>query len=171
VQKIKENEKLTQDEMIHRFYDYIENFGVTYSKSQKIYARPGIVGERIDTMVDSGIETSVIVQENKVVIRNQTKAQEEYVVGKEKFEFRYRINEDTVPDELSVLGYKCYTPVGQVKGVVASDLFETGVDEIYFTASWNELMKCQKEDIVAIPIGTKKEVYRIAISEFYQTYK
>ena len=171
IQKIKVNEQLSQEEMLKRFYDYIEQHGQTYSKSQKIYARPGIVGEKIQTIVQSGLETEVVVKTNQIVIRNQTKAQEEYVVMEEKFKFRYVKNNDIVPDELAKKGYDCFTPTGKIKGIIAKTIFEDNVSDIQFIASWKELMKCSSEDIIAIPIGTKPEVYRIAWAEFLETYQ
>ena len=42
----------------------------TYSKFQTVYARPGLVGETIETHVQSGKETAVVVKENQIVIRN-----------------------------------------------------------------------------------------------------
>jgi hypothetical protein len=162
---------LSQEEILQLLYSHISSTGQNYSKFKSIFARPGIVGEKITTVVASGKETEVIVQQNKIVIRNQTLAQEEYVVGEDKFNYRYEENNEPVPADLKQRGYRSYTPKGKIKAIVAHTVFAENVTEIQFTASWNELMVCKKDDLLAIPIGTKPEIYRIAIEEFLETYK
>lgn len=171
IYKIKKGIILTQEEMIEKYYNLINTHGDYYKKFQLTYARKGIVGERIDTIVESGLETSVIVKENQIVILAQTNAKEQYVVNEEKFYGRYDEIKIPVPDELKEKGFKNYQSKGEIKTILASNIMEEGVDEIFFIASWGEQMRCQATDHLAIPLGLKPEIYRIAVSEFKQTYR
>lgn len=165
--KINSATPLSQKEMVERFYDFIVKNGKKFKKTQLTYIREGVVGEEVITLVESGPETKKIVEADQFVVQAITNAKEEYVITKDKFLKRYEYLKEA-PEELQKLGFKIYTPKGKIIAVKGSEISE--VDDIHFEAPWKELMKMQIQDWIAIPVGFAPEVYRIALSEFNQTY-
>jgi hypothetical protein len=158
---------LTQAQMVASFYHKIMTEGQDYSKFKLTLIRPGIPGEVIETVVESGLETTKVVSPGEYVVRALTKAGEEYVITAEKFLTRYEELNEPLPEGVPP-EFKLYTPTGKIKGLKASVVME---GEVWFIAPWGEKMRLLPEDILAVPLGLKPEIYRIAWAEFLQTYK
>ncbi|MEM9889132.1 MAG: hypothetical protein AAF849_24880 [Bacteroidota bacterium] len=141
--------------------------GKNYQKNKNVYARKAVIGEKIDTYTNDGMESTNTVQEPSYVIRNQTDAQEEYVVAVAKFEARY-IRLRTISKEWAE-----YRSTGEIR---ALELTTTLMKQLhlstpfYFTADWGEEMIAREGDFLVCP-KNQQEIYRIARKEFFETYK
>lgn len=169
--KISKKQILTQKEMIENFYAFIKEEGQAFKKVAKVYARPAVPGERVETIVQSGLETVATATENQTLILAQTEAQERYLVKNDKFKLRYKPIYESLPRDLSDQGFLCYQGIGMVMAVKAKTLMDSDTEEAFFVASWGEKMRCQADDYIAFPVGSPKEIYRIAKAEFDQTYR
>lgn len=168
MKKLTSDHVFTQSELVQNFYDKIYQEGQDYSKFKLTLIRKGIPGEVIETIVESGLETTKTVQEGEYVVLALTKARELYVITEEKFLTRYEELNEPLPVGVTS-DYKVYTPTGKIKGLKASEIMDCA--DAWFIAPWGEKMRVQPEDILAIPLGLKPEIYRIAWAEFLQTYK
>lgn len=166
--KITAGQVFTQEEMVKNFFDKIMKEGVEYSKFKLTLIRKGILGELIETVVESGLETTKVVAEGEYVVLALTKAREQYVITEEKFLTRYEELNEPLPEGVSS-DFKVYTPTGRIKGLKAKEIMDC--EEGFFIAPWGERMKVQGEDILAVPLGLNPEIYRIAWAEFLQTYR
>ncbi|MEN0050217.1 MAG: hypothetical protein AAF806_24340 [Bacteroidota bacterium] len=157
---------MLQAEMQKIFLPLLEEKGKNYQKNKNVYARKAQKGERVETITKDGLETSNTAKEDSYVIRNQTNAQEQYIIGASKFEQRYQwLNK--VDDKWSE-----YRSQGKIRALeVSEELLEKLdlSDPFYFIAAWGERMIARKGDFLACPKGAA-EVYRIARKEFFETY-
>ena len=141
--------------------------GKLYRKYKRIYARQTVKNEKIQTVTTDGLETSNTAKEGDFVVKNQTDAQEMYIMGSKKFNERYRLLGEAED------GFSEYEPLGKVIGVELTPnlLTEMGLDtEFEFMAPWGEKMIAKKGDYLVTP-PDYSEVYRIARKEFFETYK
>ncbi len=168
MKKLNATEVLSQERLIELFYEKIKNEGVMYLKFLPTLIRKGVVGEKIETFVASGLETTKVVSENEYVVQAMTTTKEQYVITEEKLIGQYELTNDPVPEGVSS-EFKIYLPKGKIIGLKAELLMDC--PEAWFMASWGEKMRVQPEDILAVPVGLKPEIYRIAFCEFLQTYK
>ena len=159
---------LSQENIIRQLQDRVEVAPV-YQKFTTVFAREAIVGEQIVTSINGIQETKNVASKGDFVVRNRTQAQEEYIVKADTFHRRY---EDT--NEKSG-NWSVFQAKGKCKAVQVDEevLNLLGVKEtFYFMASWGEKMRCEKGDILAVPLEQKEsKVYRIAKEEFLQTYR
>lgn len=149
---------ISQKELLQMYEKELKNSSV-YEKFNLIYAREAIVGEEIITITKDGLETLNKAFKGDYVVKNQTLANEEYIVPKEKFEKRYTFikNSDN--------NWNIYKPLGEIKAIKV----ETK-DTFYIMAPWNEKMVVKSGDFLVSPLDYS-EVYRIANHEFFETYK
>jgi len=161
---------IDQKELSAGLSRFLLETGLDYRKFQTIKARPARQGEQIVSVVESGRETINTANAGDYVVENQTGAREQYIVSGDKFRQRY--TEDTkLEDEWSL-----YNPRGQVKGIevdrgVLNMFNQEG--SFYIKAPWGEAQRVDEGDmlVTTLPLDDEIEVYRIAGSEFRQTYE
>lgn len=151
---------LSQKEMIKKFLPLIEENGSVYEKFTEVDARIATPGEVIETFTSDGKETQNTAKEGDWVIRNRTKAQEEYILSDEKLRKRYIVR------SLLVNGWYTFKAKGECQAIVFD-----GPEDTQFEAPWGEAMTLKKGDLLVTPLPDKNEVYRIAAKEFNETYR
>ncbi len=160
-----ENEKVEQFENVDvlKFVKQgLANGSLTPQKAEKIariYARDGIVGEEIRTIMADGLEETVnVVKEDpethKVdkVVTNPGK--EQYIVPASKFEQKYEVDPENP---------EMYKPKGGPVTVTQID------QNIAFKASWGEDMQIKSGGYLVITSYT--DIYGIQEKEFNETYR
>ena len=150
----------TQEQAIARYLPLIEAQGIVYEKFTMVSARPAVEGEVIVTVTSAGKETQNTAQAGDFVIRNRTKAAEEYILPAKKFHARYEMEGD-----LTVMGWGSYRATGECQAI------KYGGPNTEFVASWGEPMQLHTGDMICTPLPQKGEVYRIAAQEFSETYR
>ena len=156
-----------QESFLKSMVPQFRESGRLYRKYKKIYARQTLKNEKIETVTSDGLETSNTAKEGDFVVKNQTDAQEMYIVGSEKFNEKYQFLGESED------GFSEYEPLGKVLGLeLTTDLLkELGLDaEFEFMAPWGEKMVAKKGDYIVTP-PDYSEVYRIARKEFFETYE
>lgn len=139
-----------------------------YKKFRQVHARPAVPGETIVSELADGEETAKTARDNEMVVRNLTEAQEEYIVGKEKFANLYSEIEP-VDDKWTL-----YAPLGEVLAIEISRDLTTELnvgEEFYIIAPWGSEQLAKEGDLFVTPAAKMDEVYRIARKEFEETYK
>lgn len=159
----------TQKEIQTLFLPILRDKGTIFQKSKNIFARPGILGERIITTTSDGKETeNIVTDKGSFIVKNQTDAAEEYIVTKAKFEERYKWLRPAEND------YAEYRPMGKIIAIKLTRKLWGALDfptiPIYFEAPWRAPMILKKYDYMVCPLDFS-EVYRIARKEFWETYK
>ena len=104
-----------------------------YEKFQPVHARPAKPGEVIISITADGEETTNTAGNDDYVVKNLTDAEEEYLVGREKFEVRYTLSEKI--DE----AWSKYLPKGEVLAVEITRHLTDGLnvgEEFYIMAPW-----------------------------------
>lgn len=142
--------------------------GIRYKKNKNIFARRAHKGEQIITITKDGKETKNEVKDNSsFVVKNQTQAQESYIVLGDNFHQRYtllRPVNDTFDE---------YKSKGEVIGIKLTkkrwSAFGFPNESSYFIAPWGEPMIFKKYDYLVSPLDFT-EVYRVARKEFWETY-
>ena len=160
---------ISQEDMKAIFLPLLRQQGEVFFKKQKIWARKANEGEIIITVTNDGLETSNVANLSDMVVKNQTIAQEIYVMSKDSFEQRYIQSEDSERDQN---GYQEFLPVGKINALlIDNQLLKKLIlpDEFYFEAPWQSNMICKKDDYLACPPDFS-QVYRIARKEFFETY-
>ncbi len=150
----------TQEQMCQQFLEPLK-LAPLYRKNKKVWARPAVIGETITTIVQSGVETAQTVSAPGMVVKNQTKAQEEYFVLEDNFYKLYEFDASALP----IGEWSKYTAKGQVNVLKVTKENNPGT----FMASWGS-MTCEVGDFLVCPVGGS-EVYRIAREEFFETYE
>ena len=123
-----------------------------YQKFGTVKARLATAGERVVTTVNGKVETTNTAKVGDYIVTGP--AGEEYIIGKEKFESRYKKVSDGVYKALGT----CFA-------------FQWKGSPFTFTASWGERMICDKGDYLASVEENLSEPYRIEKSVFTETYK
>lgn len=165
---------MTQEEMLGRLKPILDRDGRVYRKFKPVFARAASDGERIETYLDGKLETHRVARVGDIIIKNTTLAGEEYVIDGAKFAQRYERTDAEVAAELLARGYAAYRPTGKICGLFVTEelLAVLGLpSEFHFIASWGEKMLCCLGDVLAYPIGSVPEIYRIARKEFFETYE
>lgn len=157
-----------QADLKEKVLPMIEAAACRYEKFQQVHARPAVLGEVIVSTTNAGEETTNTAGPNDYVVKNLTAAEEQYLVGKEKFDSRYTFVEDAGD------GWKLYDPIGAVLGIeITRELTnQLGVgEEFYIMAPWASEQIAQEGDLLVSPLPALDEVYRIARTEFEETYR
>lgn len=149
---------LFQEELLKKYEPLLKESPV-YEKYRAIYARKAIPGEKISTITKDGLETINSAQEGDYIVKNQTEAQEEYIIPGNKFVKRYVYAKglDSSWDE--------YKPLGEIKAIPVTEK-----ETFYIMAPWGEKMVVKHDDYLVSPLDYS-EIYRIANQEFYETYR
>lgn len=159
---------LSQETLRRTVLPRLREIGQTYEKSSRVHARPAVPGEVIVSVTDTGEETRNRAQPGDKVVENLTRAREQYLVSDETFGQRYRAVaelDDTWTE---------YAPLGKVRAIeiTAELVARLGVgDEFLLLAPWGSEQSAQEGDFLVSPLPDLREVYRIAKSEFRQTYR
>ncbi len=146
----------------------ISEDGAHYKKCQQVHARPAKVGEVVISVTEAGEETSNYAKADQIVIRALTKAGEQYLINCSKFEARY--DEVEPVDDMWTL----YSPRGEVRALEVTHAVTSLLDvseEFLIIAPWKSEQQVYEGDYFAAPWPDLDEVYRIARSEFDQTYR
>lgn len=158
---------VSQNRLLSRFKPRLEQDGSEFKKSQGVKARLAIEGETIISVTDAGEETSNRAGANDVVVENDTKAKEQYIVEMDIFMDRYDV--DTTLSEQ----WQAYSPKGKILGLEVSHevtaLLDVG-DQFFIEAPWKSDQYCEEGDYLVSPLPDLSEVYRIGRAEFEQTY-
>ncbi len=168
IDEIKQSLPVEQPVLMDDVLPRIRDAAQRYRKFQQVHARPAHSGELIVSTTADGEETTNTAADGDFVVKNLTEAQENYLVGRNKFEARYVYVED-VDDE-----WKLYDPKGEVLGVeISRDLTAMlGVGEEFFImAPWGSEQLAREGDMFVAPLPALDEIYRVARKEFDETYK
>ena len=168
IKDLAESLPAAQDVLMDRVLPMIRDAARRYCKFQQVHARPATVNEVIVSRTSDGEETTKTAADGDFVVKNLTEAQEQYLVGKDKFNARYTYVED-VDEE-----WKLYNPVGEVMGIEISRDLTTMLgagEEFFIMAPWGSEQLAREGDMFVSPLPALDEVYRIARKEFDETYK
>ena len=157
----------SQESFLAFMVPHFKAYGDPYRKYQKIFARKAVNGEEIQTVTADGLETTNTAKEGDIVVKNQTDAQEMYIMGSDKFKARYRYLGEAED------GFSEYEPVGKVVGLELTTGLLTELElakEFEFIAPWGEKMVAKRGDYLVTP-PDYSEVYRVARKEFFETYE
>lgn len=155
-----------QQELLEKTRPLLEREGVVFQKKKNVFARPAIPGETVHTTTADGLETSNQANHGDIVVRNQTEAQEAYVMPADKFAARYMPLSRTDGDWLE------HQPTGRIRAVELTPerLALLGLPALFdFAAPWGSPMVAKVGDYLGGPEDLS-EVYRIARKEFFETY-
>ena len=154
---------LSQKQIQDKYLPLLREEGVLYIKYRQVLARKAKLGEKIYTFTADGLETKNTVDSEGYIVQNKTTAKEEYFVTKEKFAERYEQKNPSEGKE-----WKTYLPIGKIFVI---ELSEQMIEETSgsFIAPWGEEMVLKVGDYLVCPPDFS-EIYRIAKSEFAQTY-
>ena len=159
---------MAQSVLLERILPRARTEGIRHRKFQRVQARPARPGEVVVSITTDGEETTNTAGPDKMRVRNLTEAQEEYLVGKQKFAERYSLLE-TLED-----GWAEYEPKGEILGVEitrdVTDLLDVG-EEFFIMAPWGSEQLAREGDLFVAPLPRLDEIYRIARKEFDETYK
>jgi hypothetical protein len=146
------------------FLPAIKARGRRYAKFGEVVARPAVPGEVIVTMTADGKETENTAKDGDVVVRNCTRAAEEYILSAAKLAGRYEAIDGDAPD-----GFKRFKAKGEIDAIVFRAADFGVASPFYFMAPWGEPMPAKDGDTIGTIDDT--EVYRIAAKEFGETYR
>ena len=154
-------------ELLEASRPLLEQQGRLYRKTKNVLARKALAGEQVFTATADGKETKNTAQEGDYIVRNQTEAQEEYIVPGGKFAEKYEWIAEGEHD------FDEFRSKGRIIALELTEknLQELGLSEIcYFVAPWGEEMVAKIGDFLACPLDYS-ELYRIARKEFFETYR
>ena len=160
---------ISQEDMKAIFLPLLREQGQIFMKKQKVWAKPANEGEIIITMTADGMETSNVAKQGDMLVKNQTDAEEIYVVSAKSFEERYAKMEDPIFDNEDFEEFK---PIGKIYALNLDSQLLTKLKlpkSFYFEAPWEGNMICKENDYLASPPDFS-QVYRIARKEFFETY-
>lgn len=126
-----------------------------YTKTVRVKARKGTVGDILVTRMKSGLVETVntVKHDGDFILTNPSG--EEYIIPKATFEAKY----NPVPNEQSE-----YSPKP------SPQLFLRINESISFTAPWGEAMNIAAGGFLNVTDIKKKDVYGIQKEEFLETY-
>jgi hypothetical protein len=160
---------LTQEEMLKKYGPRIEKEGKRFKKSAIIQARPAEEGEAVVTITDGKVETKNVAKKGDWLVVNPTG--EEYLISDEKMKSRYEklAHMSSVLLKNKLVDFSYFKATGKIMAIVADD--KDATEDPTFMASWGEPMILEAGDVLAMPIGSKPEVYRIEGGVFDKTYE
>lgn len=139
-----------------------------YRKARQVQARAAADGEEIVTVTSDGVETRNTATAGDMVVRNLTQAAELYIISARSFPRLYEHARELGD------GWSLYDPKGEILAIEAgrSLLDQLGVGvEFLIEAPWGSDEQVRLGDKLVAPLPALDKVYRIAASEFEQTYK
>ena len=159
---------VSQKDLMGDVLDKIKIENKRYRKFQEIEARDAKQGEVITSITSDGKETTNTAKEGDKVVRNQTEAQEEYIVSGGTFDARYQ-----EIGSIDVI-WKRYKPLGEVLAIeITRELTQQlNVDStFYIIPPWPGEQVAKEGDLFVSPLPALDKVYRIARKEFEETYE
>jgi hypothetical protein len=166
--KMHSSQPLAQETLMREVLPLIKASDQRYRKFQQVHARPASPGEVIISLTDDGEETTNTADAGDMVVRNQTQAQEEYIIGGARFLERYSMVRPVDG------AWKLYEPRGEVLGIeITRELAaEFGVGQQFtIVAPWGTEQTARVGDMFVSPLPDLDEIYRIARKEFEETYR
>lgn len=157
----------TQNEIKQMVIPLLKSKGKNYRKFKKVLARKAKGLENISTITQDGLETTNQANLGDYIVKNQTDAEEEYVMSPKKFKDRYKYR------KRSKSGYNEYEPKGRIIALEVNKSFLKKfrlASEFKFEAAWGSAMIVKERDFLVCPVGGD-EIYRIARKEFFETYE
>jgi hypothetical protein len=157
---------ISQEEIKKRILPLMEKSGQRFRKKTNVFAKKAEGGEKIETITADGKETVNTADPGDYLVKNQTGAEEMYIVSPEKFGERYVFLHQAED------GFAAYRATGEI---TALELTAPVLQELelpapfHFEAPWGEKMIAREGDYLATP-PDQSEVYRIARREFLETY-
>lgn len=162
------SDNITQQQLVERVMPMLNEDSDRFCKTRQIQARPAEEGEEIVTVTADGVETKNTAKPGDMVVRNLTGAQELYIIGAKSFPRLYEQVEELED------GWALYDPKGEVLAVEVTDQLtgDLGVsEEFLIEAPWGSDERVRVGDFLVAPFPTLRKIYRIARTEFDQTYR
>jgi len=159
---------VSRKHLIEVLIPVIRSAGVRYKKSASVFARAAVTGEHIITWTSSGKETENTAKEGDFLVKNNTIAQEQYIVATETFNNRYVLHQQI--DER----WSEYLPKGEVLALLVNiDIMHLlGKDECFLIeAPWGDSQPVRTGDYLVAPLPELNQIYRIDHKEFLATYE
>ena len=158
---------LNQKEMMDLWLPILKQRGKTFRKFRKVIVRKAKEGEVIYTITNDGIETQNTANKGDFIVRNQTGAEEEYILKPAIFRKKYK--------KLAALGkgFTEYQALGRIIGIEMDESMLAKIRRkkyFRFIAPWGAPMIIRLHDFLVCP-EDGSEIYRIARKEFIETYK
>ncbi len=157
---------MPQAEFLRLVLPLFKKEGKKYKKTRAIFAREAKENEFVRTITRDGLETTNTAKIGDYIVKNQTKAGEEYIVSKETFRKKYEFCRDMGN------GLCEYQPIGVMVGLEMTEAICQQLHlklPTYFMAPWGNRMILKDRDFLLAPLNYSK-VYRIARHEFFETY-
>ena len=158
---------ICQNELLNRMEPLMKLNGRPFKKYKNVFAKKATAGEVVHTITKDGLETTNQAKEGDYIVKNQTDAQEMYLISKDKLIVRYDYLQEAED------GFAEYFPTGKVIALELTKVFLVELNlpsEFYFEAPWGEPMVAKENDFLVSP-PDQNEIYRIARKEFFETYK
>jgi len=158
---------ISQEQMLVIAVLLMQDQGKTFRKFTKVWAKRATGGEKITTITSDGVETYNQAAAGDYIVKNQTRAEELYVLKANKFHQRYEYQKDAAD------GFTQYHPLGKVIAIQMTQIVLTSQKlekQFLFMAPWGHPQICKQDDFLVCP-PDYHEVYRIAKQEFMETYK
>ena len=158
---------IPQAELLRMVIPLLKKEGKKYKKTRAIFARKAEDNEFVRTITQDGLETTNTAKIGDFIVKNQTKAGEEYIVSNETFKKKYEFCRDVGN------GLCEYQPIGIMIGLemTAAICHKMNLKlPVYFMAPWGNKMVLKDGDFLLAPLSFSK-VYRIARQEFFETYQ
>ena len=161
------SDNISQAQLVERVMPMLDETSNRFRKTRQIHARVADDGEEIVTVTADGVETKNTAKPGDMVVKNLTGAQELYIIGAKSFPRLY--------DQIEELddGWALYDPKGEVLAVEVTDQLtgDLGVsEEFLIEAPWGSDERVRVGDFLVAPFPTLRKIYRIARTEFDQTY-
>lgn len=160
------SDPISQEAIMEMIIPLLKKEGAVYRKFRKVWAKKARGGETITSITSDGTETVNQTESGDFIVMNLTKAKEMYVVKPDAFQKRYEYEREAED------GFSEFHPIGKVVAIemTVDFLKSQGLeDEFKFIAPWGEEIIVKKNDFLVSPPDFS-QVYRIARTEFYETY-
>ena len=76
---------LSQNEVLELLGPVLSRRGKPYIKVKRVFLRPAIAGEKIETILDGKVETKNVAKEGDMIARADTSFKEQYILKSEDF--------------------------------------------------------------------------------------
>lgn len=157
----------SQQALIDNVLPYLLQHGKKYQKTTRVKARLAVPGEEISSVTGDGLETKNKAGTGDFVVENATAAKERYIIKEESFHKKY------TKDHAAEQGWDWYIAKGKIIAIeITGEVLQHfgWQSPVYFEAPWKESMVVKDGDFLVTPLPDKNEIYRIARTEFFETY-
>lgn len=164
---------IKQSWLVEHLIPEIISRGRLYQKTQRVRARIARGGEQVITITSDGEETRNNASPGDYIVRNESSSGEEYIIPPDQFSGRYVHDyaDIYVPGEKArIYALEFSTDFFGSRKIWPFTPSEDGFPSSFFIeARWNEWQVLRDGDFLACPLN-QSEVYRIARTEFLETY-